>query len=64
MRREAHFVHDGFVRGRWVDVFAYAMLADEWRTRRQWKASGMTALLSPKLGAKAQPKKATVNAAE
>jgi RimJ/RimL family protein N-acetyltransferase len=33
MRREAHFVHDGFVRGRWVDVFAYAMLADEWAAR-------------------------------
>jgi RimJ/RimL family protein N-acetyltransferase len=30
MRREAHFVQDGFVRGRWVDVFGYAMLADEW----------------------------------
>jgi RimJ/RimL family protein N-acetyltransferase len=33
MRREAHFVHDGFVRGRWVDVFAYGMLEDEWRAR-------------------------------
>lgn len=33
MRREAHFVHDGFVRGRWVDVFGYAMLADEWTAR-------------------------------
>ena len=33
MRREAHFVHDGFVRGRWVDVFGYAMLADEWAAR-------------------------------
>lgn len=31
MRREAHFIHDGFVRGRWVDVFGYAMLADEWQ---------------------------------
>jgi RimJ/RimL family protein N-acetyltransferase len=30
IRREAHFIHDGFVRGRWVDVFSYAMLADEW----------------------------------
>ena len=30
MRREAHFIHDGFVRGRWVDVFGYAILADEW----------------------------------
>jgi RimJ/RimL family protein N-acetyltransferase len=33
MRREAHFVHDGFVRGRWVDVYAYGMLDDEWRQR-------------------------------
>jgi RimJ/RimL family protein N-acetyltransferase len=33
MRREAHFVHDGFVRGRWVDVYAYGMLEDEWRAR-------------------------------
>src|SRR4051794_8606305 len=33
MRREAYFVHDGFVRGRWVDVFGYAMLADEWSIR-------------------------------
>jgi aminoglycoside 6'-N-acetyltransferase len=33
MRREAHFLHDGFVRGRWVDVFGYAMLADEWSAR-------------------------------
>jgi RimJ/RimL family protein N-acetyltransferase len=31
MRREAHFIHDGFVRGRWVDVYGYGMLADEWR---------------------------------
>ena len=33
MRREAHFVYAGFVRGRWVDVFGYAMLADEWAAR-------------------------------
>ncbi len=33
MRREAHFVHDGFVRGRWVDVYGYGMLADEWQSR-------------------------------
>jgi RimJ/RimL family protein N-acetyltransferase len=33
MRREAHFVHDGFVRGRWVDVYGYGMLAEEWRGR-------------------------------
>jgi RimJ/RimL family protein N-acetyltransferase len=33
MRREAHFIHDGFVRGRWMDVYGYGMLADEWRER-------------------------------
>ena len=33
MRREGHFIHDGFVRSRWVDVFAYGMLADEWTAR-------------------------------
>jgi RimJ/RimL family protein N-acetyltransferase len=33
MRREAHFVQNGFVRGRWVDVYGYAMLADEWAAR-------------------------------
>jgi RimJ/RimL family protein N-acetyltransferase len=33
MRREGHFIHDGFVRGRWVDVYAYGMLTDEWPTR-------------------------------
>jgi RimJ/RimL family protein N-acetyltransferase len=33
MRREAHFIHDGFVRGRWVDVYGYGMLADEWQAR-------------------------------
>jgi RimJ/RimL family protein N-acetyltransferase len=33
MRREGHFIHDGFAKGRWVDVYAYGMLADEWRER-------------------------------
>jgi RimJ/RimL family protein N-acetyltransferase len=33
MRRDAHFIHDGFVRGRWVDVYGYGMLTDEWSTR-------------------------------
>jgi RimJ/RimL family protein N-acetyltransferase len=33
MRREAHFVHDAFVRGRWVDVYVFGMLADEWQTQ-------------------------------
>jgi RimJ/RimL family protein N-acetyltransferase len=33
MRREAHLRHDGLVRGRWVDVYVYGMLEDEWRER-------------------------------
>jgi len=33
MRREAHFIHDGFVRARWVNVYGYGMLADEWQER-------------------------------
>jgi RimJ/RimL family protein N-acetyltransferase len=33
MRREGHFIHDGLVQGRWVDVYAYGILADEWRMR-------------------------------
>ena len=30
MRREAHFVHDNFVNGEWVDDYVYAILEDEW----------------------------------
>ena len=30
MRREAHFVHDCHVKGKWVDDYLYAMLEDEW----------------------------------
>jgi RimJ/RimL family protein N-acetyltransferase len=30
MRREGHFLHDGFAGGAWKDVYVYAMLADEW----------------------------------
>jgi RimJ/RimL family protein N-acetyltransferase len=33
MRREGHLLHDAFAKGRWVDVFTYAMLADEWHQR-------------------------------
>src|SRR5262249_27418806 len=33
MRREAHFRHDNFVNGEWMDSFVYAMLDDEWRVR-------------------------------
>ena len=35
MRREAHFLQDNFVKGEWIDSFAYAMLADEWRDRHE-----------------------------
>jgi RimJ/RimL family protein N-acetyltransferase len=31
MRREAHFRHDNFVKGEWMDSNVYAMLDDEWR---------------------------------
>jgi len=30
MRREAHFLHDQFVRGEWADSYLYAMLEHEW----------------------------------
>jgi RimJ/RimL family protein N-acetyltransferase len=30
MRREAHFVQNEFVKGRWADEVVYAMLAEEW----------------------------------
>jgi len=43
MRREAHLIHDGFVRGRWMDVFGYGMLADEWQARHP----GLVAVVSP-----------------
>jgi RimJ/RimL family protein N-acetyltransferase len=33
MRREAHFRHDNFVGGEWMDSFVYAMLDDEWMAR-------------------------------
>jgi RimJ/RimL family protein N-acetyltransferase len=43
MRREGHFIHDGFVRGRWVDVYAYGMLAVEWPLRHPDLVSAVTA---------------------
>jgi RimJ/RimL family protein N-acetyltransferase len=43
MRREAHFIHDGFVRGRWMDVYAYGMLEDEWQARHP----DLVAVVSP-----------------
>jgi RimJ/RimL family protein N-acetyltransferase len=33
MRREAHFVHSEWFKGRWGDELVYAMLEDEWRDR-------------------------------
>jgi RimJ/RimL family protein N-acetyltransferase len=34
MRREAHFVENEIVKGEWSDEVVYAMLEDEWRSRR------------------------------
>lgn len=34
MRREAHFVENEFVKGRWADELVYAMLDREWQARR------------------------------
>ncbi|MFO7293276.1 MAG: GNAT family protein [Actinomycetes bacterium] len=34
MRQEAHFVENEFVKGEWTDEIVYAMLEDEWRTKR------------------------------
>jgi RimJ/RimL family protein N-acetyltransferase len=31
MRREAHFVQNEYVKGRWADEVVYAMLAQEWQ---------------------------------
>ncbi len=31
MRREAHFVHNEFLKGEWTDEVVYAMLENEWR---------------------------------
>jgi RimJ/RimL family protein N-acetyltransferase len=33
MRKEAHFVKNELVKGRWADEAVYAMLADEWSAR-------------------------------
>ena len=32
-RREGHFIQSYWARDRWVDDYAYALLADEWRSR-------------------------------
>jgi RimJ/RimL family protein N-acetyltransferase len=34
MRREAHYVSCEMFKGEWADLMVYAMLADEWRSRR------------------------------
>ena len=34
MREEAHFVQDMMFKGEWADTGIYALLADEWRSRR------------------------------
>ena len=31
MRREAHFIHETFAKGQWVDAFVYAILDEEWK---------------------------------
>lgn len=36
MRRGAHFLHDSFTKGEWVDDYVYAMLDHEWQ---QWSPS-------------------------
>lgn len=33
MRREAHFLHDSFTKGEWVDDYVYALLEHEWQPR-------------------------------
>lgn len=33
MRREAHLVHNEWVKGEWTDEVIYALLADEWQSR-------------------------------
>lgn len=38
MRREAHFRENEFVKGEWTDELVYAILADEWRARRNHHA--------------------------
>jgi RimJ/RimL family protein N-acetyltransferase len=34
MRREAHLVENGYVKGEWTDEVVYAVLAPEWAARR------------------------------
>ena len=39
MRQEAHFVQNEIFKGEWGDEVVFAILADEWRARRQRRAS-------------------------
>ena len=41
MRREAHFVHDEFFKGRWSDTLVYAMLDEEWKAPRSGERPGL-----------------------
>jgi RimJ/RimL family protein N-acetyltransferase len=34
MRREAHLMENGFVKGEWTDEVVYAILAREWQPGR------------------------------
>lgn len=50
MRREAHTVRDSMHRsGEWLDGYAYALLADEWRAGVRRRAPGHGDVLRPRL---------------
>ena len=34
MRREAHLVHNEFLKGEWTDELIYAILREEWQARQ------------------------------
>jgi len=34
MRREGHFLHNGWYKGEWCDEYQYALLQTEWKARR------------------------------
>lgn len=42
MRREAHFIHDCYSKGEWVDDYVYAMLDHEWRERHPDLVAGVS----------------------
>lgn len=41
MRREAHFIHDCFVKSDWLDAYVYAMLEQEWQERHSMLAAAV-----------------------